>query len=137
MAGLVGGLSSFGIVLAGLVLVVLLALIGNFLLWQWYFRKGVLVEGRIGHYTAIETETTGRNAGRKYTVYKLEYTYFWNDTSYMKMRGVSKGTYDRVKDGESAKVWLIPDHPTWVRIEENSAFLTLLRRYLGNMIPKA
>lgn len=74
MADLVGLLSSFGVVLAGLVLVVLLALIGNFLLWQWYFRKGVLVEGRIGHYTGTETETIGRRAGATITVYALANT---------------------------------------------------------------
>jgi hypothetical protein len=38
MSDLVGVLSSFDIVLLGLVLVVLLALIVNFLLWQWCFR---------------------------------------------------------------------------------------------------
>ena len=137
MADLVGLLSSFGVVLAGLVLVVLLALIGNFLLWQWYFRKGVLVEGRIGHYTGTETVKSGRNLGTTFTVYALEYTYFWNDTNYMKVHKVSLGTYNRVQDGGRVKVWLIPEHPTWVRIEENSAFLTLMKKYGGNMVPKS
>jgi hypothetical protein len=136
MADLVGLLSSFGVVLAGLVLVVLLTLTGNFLLWQWFFRKGVLVEGRVGHYTGTETETIGRSPGTTVTVYALEYTYAWNDRSYLKVHKVSSGTYNRMKDGDRVKVWLIPEHPTWVRIEENSPFLTLMRKYGGNMVPK-
>lgn len=136
MADLVGLMVSFGIVLAGLLLVVLLALLGNFLLWQWYFRKGVLVEGRIGHYTDTRTVTAGKRVGEMYTFYALQYTYPWNDTSYMRTREVSKGTFDQVKDGDSVKVWLIPEHPTWVRIEENSAFFALMRKYGRNVTPK-
>ena len=125
------------VVLAGLVLVVLLALIGNFLAWQWYFRKGVLVEGRVGHYTGTETIKTSKCAGETVTVYALEYTYAWNDTSYMKVRKVSLGTYNRAKDGDRVKVWLIPEHPTWACIEEDSAFMTLMRKYGGNKVPKS
>ena len=136
MVALVGLPNSFGVVLGGLVLVVLLVLIGNFLLWQWYFRKGVLVEGRVGHYTGTETEMIGKRAGAKVTVYALEYTYGWNDRSYMKVCRVGEGTYNRAKDGARVKVWLIPEHPTWARIEDNSAFMTLMRKYGGNMVPK-
>src|SRR5215472_7275452 len=119
------------LLLGVLVLAALFWLVWNFLVWQWFIRKGVLIEGRI---EAQRRDSIDTSRGKK-VVSSLEYSFDYNETNFLQSQTLGfldLGAYHRLKEGDRGNVWLIPGHPTMARIEETSAFMTLMRKYRGN-----
>jgi len=87
----------------------------------WYFdvlRQGVVVEGHI-QACSIETKTVVTKArSHEETVYKLIYSFDYNETNYVQSNEVSLPEFKRFQEGDRVKVRVSARDPTLSRLEE-------------------
>lgn len=138
------------ILLGGVVIAVLIWRIGKFLgwekfylVWEKFFRKGVIVDGRIwAHRCQRDSDDEGLEqvkpyinaalltaqlamgesmpvaGGDKPVQYFLMYTYDCNGTNYLHEEKVDLALYNSLKDGDSVKVRCLPKDPMIAQLEK-------------------